>query len=155
MTVGSYSELIRKIIFRHCKQFPIEKNHSGIGNSVTAMDVNDSGMCSRVEQKQPENAGVAVEFSDCFGENSTTVVFLLHKPLSLGVAASVSSSAVIDRDGMNHALTVKKVVPCDWLEHRVCAVTEVNAVKVMVDFVGKPKKTITGENEDIEEECGN
>jgi hypothetical protein len=53
------------------------------------------------------------------GKDRAAEFLFLDEPLRLGESASVAGGAVIDADGVNHAVAVEEVVPSDGLKQRV------------------------------------
>jgi hypothetical protein len=70
------------------------------------------------------------------GKDRAAEFLLLDEPLRLGEPASVAGGAVIDADGVNHAVAVEEVVPSDGIEQRVGSIAEVNAVNAFWDCAG-------------------
>lgn len=77
-----------------------------------------------------------MEFADGFGENGPAQGFFLGQTLGFGEAASVADGAVLESDGVDHAVTVEEVVSCCGFVEGVCAVADVDAVNVLRDFSG-------------------
>lgn len=114
----------------------VEVDEAGVGDTHAVGPIDEAEEGAGVEEEEAGDAGVAVEFTDGFGEHVAAEAFFLGEALGFGEAAGVAGGAGVEFDGVDHAVSVEEVVPSDGLVEWVRAVADVDALNAFGDFSG-------------------
>lgn len=136
--------MVRHVVFGHGEESAVEVDEAGVGYAHAVAGVDEAEESAGVEEEEPGDAGVAMELADSFREDRSTERPLLDEPVRIGEPAGVAGGAVVEFDGVDHAVAVEEVVAGYRLVMGVGAVPDVDAVNAIGDFSGQRKAVPDG-----------